>query len=332
MRNPDLDIDRELDEYCRILYGPAHREARQFYAELENLFVDFWNKTVPPGSNLRGASPEAWKSRDSRNRKKLWTLTYTEENLAKLGKLVAAMEKKAAGTRYANSVRLLRKYIYDGMVFQRKLLFGKEQIRRKIKLECGRISPDTAPAEKDWKNAPANRLVPSELFHDQLRANGSFQLLSNGKTLFFRAVLDEERMDRTLFQPGLKNGSSAVSKDNDIEIFLTSMKDRLTWQVLVNDRGVWCSTLRKKPKSGSDYQYIQMPDCKVTVKREPERWIVQASFPLKTLNPSGGEFRMNLIRCRRVRGEPVEFSTFSPLAVKYHWAEPANYATVRFAE
>ena len=332
MRNPDLDVDRELDEYCRILYGPAHREARQFYAELENLFVDFWNKTVPPGSNLRGTSPEAWKARDSRIRKKLWTLTYTEENLAKLGKLVAAMEKKAAGTRYAKSVRLLRKYIYDGMVFQRKLLFGKEQIRRKIKLECGRIAPDTAPAERDWENAPSNRLVPSELFRDNLKADGCFQLLSNGSTLFFRAVLDEKRMDRTLFQPNLKNGSSSVSKDNDIEIFLTSMKDRLTWQVLVNDRGVWCSTLRKKPKSVSDYKYIQMPDCKVTVKREPQRWIVQASFPLKTLNPSGGEFRMNLIRCRRVKGEPVEFSTFSPLAVKYHWAEPANYATVRFAE
>ena len=75
-----------------------------------------------------------------------------------------------------------------------------------------------------------------------------------------------------------------------------------------------------------------MPDCKVTVKREPQRWIVLASFPLKTLNPSGGEIRLNLIRCRRVKGEPVEFSTFSPLAVKYHWAEPANYATVRFAE
>ena len=62
------------------------------------------------------------------------------------------------------------------------------------------------------------------------------------------------------------------------------------------------------------------------------RWIVLAFFPLKILNPSDGEFRMNLIRTRKVAYEPVEYSTFSPLSVKYHWTEPANYATVRFAK
>ena len=332
MRNPDLDLDKELDEYCRILYGPAHREARQFHAELENLFADFWRKTVPAGSMLRGASPRAWKAKDSSMRNKLWTLTYTKENLDKLGKLIAAMEDKTAGTRYAKPVRLLRRYIYEVMRFQRNLRFEKNKIRKSLKLATATIAPNAVPTETDWKKAPVNRMVPMDCYNDKLKNNGSFQLISNGKMLFFRGVMDENRMKKTLTQSNRKNGDAKVSGDNNIEMFLTSMKDKLTWQLMINDRGVWTSTLRNRPKSASDYKYVQMPGCNVTVKREAKRWIVLASFPLKTLNPSGGEFRMNLIRTRKVAREPVEYSTFSPLSVRYHWTEPANYATVRFAK
>ena len=147
MRDPDLDLEKELDEYFRILYGPAHQEAQQFYQEMETVFADFWGKSVQ--MNIKAgldflASP--WRQRDFEMQKKLWTMAYTSEKLAEWGKLVAAMEKKTAGTRYAKPVRLLRKYIYDGMVAQRQLLFGKEELRRTLKMTAVQIASGSVPA------------------------------------------------------------------------------------------------------------------------------------------------------------------------------------------
>lgn len=328
MRDPDLDLDQALDEYCRILYGPAHREARQFHTELENLFLDFWHKTVPAGSKIRGSSPEAWKSSDSSMRKKLWTLTYTEENLAKLGKLVAAMEEKTASGPYANPVRLLRKYIYNGMVLQRQMLLNREKVLRKFKFTAAAIDPDAVPDEKQWKAASVYQLIPAVLFADKLAENTRFRLISNGKTLFIRCEMDESKMEQTTVRPGQKNGSPDIWKDNCIEFHIASMKDKTFWQLLVNDRGHW--SLSRKVKGRPEW--IQPPGCEVTVKRGERGWIALVSLPLKTLNPANGKMRLNVVRERRVKGEPVEFSTSSPLAIKGRWQDPWNFGAVTFAK
>ena len=325
MRNPDLDIERELDEYFLLLYGPAHKEARQFYAELENLFADFWNKTVPKGGKFGMSTP--WKYHDRAMQKKLWTLTYTEQKMARLGSLIAAMEKKVPPSGpFAKSVRLLRKYIYNALVEERKLTLGKEDIRRKLKLSAATVAPGAAPSEKQWQTAPVARLIPAVRFMEKLDAGGCFRLLTDGKTLFIRAELDEKMMKQTVVRPGQKNGSRDIWRDNCVEFFFASMKDGFRWHLIVNDLGHWSS---RRIVRGVD-SWFPLPGCRVSVLRQPRGWTVLAAIPLKTLNPSGGELRMNLIRERRVKGRPVEYSTTSPLARLGTWQIPGNFATVRF--
>ena len=332
MRNPDLDIDKELDEYFRILYGPAHREARQFFDDLEKVFADFWHKSE--AMNIKAgldsfASP--WRKRDFEMQKKLWTRAYTADKIAEWGKLVAAMEKKTAGTRYAKPVRLLRKYIYDGMVQQRQLLFGKEELRRNLKMTAVQIAPGSVPTEEQWKNAPIHRQIPARPYYDKLQGNGRFQLISDGKTLFIRAEMDEPQMKKTQVKAGQKTGSTDIWRDNCMQVYIASLKDKFMWQLIVNDRGHWSS---RKINQGFD-DWIQMPGCKVTVKREPKRWTVYASMPLKTLNPSNGELRLNVVRERHIKGagrNGVEYSTTSQLAMYGLWQDPKHFATVTFAK
>ena len=323
MRNPDLDVDRELDEFFRILYGPAHQEAKQFYAELERLFADFWNRTAAPGK--KGSLVTPWKYRDLAMQKKLWTMAYTDSKLDELGKLVAAMEKKTANGPYAKPVRMLRKYIYDGMVDQRKLIFGKEDIRKKLDLKAAKIPAGTVPSEEQWKNAAVYHLIPAVPFVDKLDAKGRFQLLSNGKDLFIRAELDESSMDKTQVRKGQKTGSQDIWKDNCVEFYIASMKDARIWQVIINDQGHWSS--RRISQGFSDW--IQLPGCKVSVNREDRRWTVFVTIPLKTLNPSAGELRLNVARERHVKEKAAEYSTSSPLAMYAVWQDPKNFATLK---
>ncbi len=331
MRNPDLDIEKELDEYFRILYGPAHQEAQQFYHELETVFADFWHQSeqmnIEAGLDFL-ASP--WQKRDFEMQKKLWTMAYTAEKLAEWKKLVEVMEQKTAGTRYAKPVRLLRRYIYDGMVAQRQLLFGKEELRRSLEMTAARIEPGSVPTEEQWKNAPVNRLIPALPYHDKLKADGRFQLISDGKTLSIRAELDEEQMDEALVKPGQKTGSIDIWKDNCVQFYIASMQDNFMWQVIVNHCGHWSS---RKINQGSD-EWTQLPGCKVTVKQEPKRWIVYASIPLQIVNPSDGEMRLNMVRERHIRKSQsgIEYSTTSPLAMYGLWQDPKHFATVTFAK
>ncbi|MBR4662553.1 MAG: hypothetical protein IKO93_01640, partial [Lentisphaeria bacterium] len=296
-------------------------------AELENLFADFWNKTVPKGGKIGMATP--WKYHDRVMQKRLWTLTYTEQKMARLGSLIDAMEKKVPPSGpFAKSVRLLRKYIYNALVEERKLTLGKEDIRRKLKLSASTVAPGAAPSEKQWQTAPAARLIPAVRFMEKLDAGGCFRLLTDGKTLFIRAELDEKMMKQTVVRPGQKNGSRDIWRDNCVEFFFASMKDGFRWHLIVNDLGHWSS---RRIVRGVD-SWFPLPGCRVSVLRQPRGWTVLAAIPLKTLNPSGGELRMNVIRERRVRGRPVEYSTSSPLARLGTWQIPGNFATVRFNE
>ena len=58
-------------------------------------------------------------------------------------------------------------------------------------------------------------------------------------------------------------------------------------------------------------------------------------MPLKTLNPSNGELRLNVVRERHIKGagrNGVEYSTTSPLAMYGLWQDPKHFATVTFAK
>ena len=325
MKNPDIDVDKEIDEFCRITYGPAHKEAKAFYAKLEELFGVFWHRTVPATKKSSSVTP--WKYGDKAMQKKLWTLAYTAEEVAKLEKLVSSMEKKTVNTKYAKQVMLLKKYIFETISSQRQIAMGKEEMRKKLIVSVPQIpASDNLPTAEQWAKSPENHLIPAVLFWDKLEAAGSFKLLADGKKMFVRAEMQEPLMNKTIVKAGQKNGSQSIWKDNCIELFFVDMKNETTWQILVNDRGNWSS--RKVCKGVSFWQ--QMPGCEVKVIRNKSGWEVLTAVPMNVILPNGGELRFNMVRDRHVTGKPAEYSTGSPLAMSGIWMDPKNLGTVQF--
>lgn len=319
MRNPDLDLEKELDDYFRAAYGPAHAEARAFWNELEKGFRDFWYKTVPGGRKIRLSTP--WGYGNKNMQMKLWQLSYTAGFMKKLETNMTAMEKKTAGTRYAVHVARIRKYIYDDLAAERSNVVDKEKLRAGLKMIVPRIKGDI-PTAADWQKAPVYKLGVAEKYAKSVKYPASFKLLASKQNIFMRAEI---------FDPMIKRGmdktqSRKIWKRNAFEVFFYAVNGNLRWQLIYDDQKLsGCSK-----RVGLKNQWVLIPGSRSGIAKWDGKWMIDGIYPIKELIPQGGELRFNITRQRTLADGTTEFSSWSPLAGTRGWHDPGNYATVTF--
>ena len=322
MKNPDLDVEKEIDKFFAVSYGPAAKEAQQFFGRLEYLFEDFWKKTVVDTGRRSLVTP--W-PRNNEIKKKLWEITYTTDELKSLGKIVDTVVRKTAGTKYAQNGELLKKYVYDPMVETHKLTLGKDIVRATANMTAVKVAGAAFPADSVWAKAPAYNMIPGSRFQRKTSTKANFKLASSDTHFFIRGEFFEDDMDKTVFKkvPGKKD--SAVWNDNCVELYIAPIdKVQKNFQLLVNDRGEWsCNTF-----TNGVSKWGNLPNVTVKVDRLKDRWIAKVAVPYASLGGKGTELRFNPIRTHRVAGKNVEYSTFCPLAVFGVWHIPENYGTV----
>ena len=323
--NPDLNIEELVTEFCTLLYGPAAQDAKKFYDRLEFLFIDFWRKTVPSDKKITGCSP--WGSRNLAMQRKLWEITYTAEELENLGRMVDAIMQKTAGTKHEKYAKLLKQYIYDAMVNTRREVIGKEEFRASIRINAAETSAKDFPAPAEWRKAQVYQMRPANRFGKKLREPGAFQLMANKDTLFIRTEFMQSQMNKTATDTKRVNGDTNIWMDNTAEFFIAPMnKSDIVHQIVVNDHGIWASRFYGKGKS----KWQQIDGCRVKVERLSDRWITQVAVPFKSLGSNFTELRFNVAREQRTQGKPVEYSTYSPLALVGVWDNSDNFGTIIF--
>lgn len=322
MKNPDLDVEKEIDEFFKISYGPAAKEAKQFFGRLEFLFEDFWKKTVKDTGRRGLVAP--W-PRNNEIKRKLWEITYTADELKSLGKTVDTVVRKTANTKYAKNGERLKKYVYDPMVLTHKITLGKDIVRAASKMTAVKVSGSAFPADSVWAKAPEYQMIPGSRFQRSSSTKADFKLASSDTHFFIRGEFFETDMSKTVFKniPGKKDG--AVWNDNCVELYIAPVdKIQKNFQFLVNDRGEWsCNTFTNGVSAWGN-----IPGVTVKVDRLKDRWIAKVAVPYASLGGKGTELRFNPIRTHRVAGKSVEYSTFCPLAVYGVWHIPDNYGTV----
>ena len=322
LKNPDLEVEKELRDYYRYTYGPAAEDAQKFFDRLEYLFGYFWEKTVP--DRAKGLV-NPWPPRDSAMQEKLWTIAYTEKELESLGKILDAVIAKTRNTGYAKNAGLVRKYVYEPLVNTRNLRMAKEAVRLKSGLTAVKVSGSEFPPAAVWKKAPVFKLIPGRRFQISLRVPASFQLASSDTHFFIRAELKETDMKKTVWDPKHKNVDGAIWNDNCVEIYIAPMnKEEMIHQILVNDRGSWSS--RHYGKGINVWK--KLDNCKIGAERLKDRWIVKAAIPYAAFGSKISELRFNLVRTHRVTGMPVEYAATCPLALYGVWHIPDHFGTV----
>lgn len=325
MWNPDLDIEKELDEYFTLYYGPAGGKVKELFAFLEKKWTQVWQRFVPDKPGKAGL----FGNENSRKKcqEEVWSIVYSAEEMDKINRILREAEKATASDPvFKFRVGLLRKYLFDVMTAERNELMKKEDVRKNLVIPVQRVSTDSFPSSGEWKATKSYPLISAIRMISELKEAGSFQLLYSEKFLFIKMIFAEPKITLSATDKTHSSGNPDLWKDNDAELFFYAVKTRKFWQIVVNDNDAWSSQTDRK----AFLNWKPMPGFHIKTVRNVDSWTIEATVPLSELKVDGGELRFNLCRERNIKGENAEYSTWSPLAMLGNWHDPDNYGTIRF--
>ena len=325
MWNPDLDVEKELDDYFRFYYGPAAAPAKEFFARLENNWAEI-DRLVFGDPKKSASLGLAGKDKDTAQ-KLAWGKVYTSDEMKKLEALLRKMEQlSSADPAYAKRVGLLRKYLFQIMKTERSIVMDKEDKRKDLKLPVLFSSAETFPSDEEWSKAKEYQLISAQRLDPKLQAGGSFRMLASDDLLFIRADLKEPNMAGSATVRTRKSGNVDIWMDNCVELFFYTEKTKKFWQIIVNDNNAWSSQTRGRVLA----RWVQMKGLKVKTQRKADGWTADITIPLKELKTDKTDLRFNFTRERNVKGLKTEFSTWSPLAMLGNWHSADNYGNLTF--
>ncbi len=325
MWNPDLDLEAVKAQYFRRGYGPAATDIQAFYDRLATLWNTILTQTWDSGKEeLPTLMNGRW--RENKTAPEVFRTIYTANEIDALDNmLLTGLAKVPTDSLFARRINILRDWIVEVVRNQRELALGSEILRQNSVIRLTPLSG--VPSEEDWKAAPWRELSPlanPPLKPVQLKAKGSFKILADDNNLYFRAELFEPEIANSKTVPE-RSGEALrdIWRDNDLEFFFchgTTMR-----QLLVNDLGAFIATV--------DMKWVQPEGIKVEVSRTANAWKLQAVIPkqFSGFDPARpGDYRINVFRSRNIKGQPTEYSTWSPSVQRGSVRNPNTFGSLSF--
>ena len=328
MWNPERSVEKELEEYFRLYYGPAADSVKKLYLLFENNWIKIDRMVC---SDQKTQSSRIGMVRENKDffQQQVWGKIYTPEEMKKVDSIMQEIHRLTpAGSVYAKRAGLLQKYLIEMMKNERSEVMDKEERRQALKLSAAFSAAKDFPSDQEWGNAQEYKLVSAQRLDPELKAPGSFRLLASNDMLFIRADLKEPKMADSKTSRTHKNGNQDIWKDNCIELFFHAEKSKKFWQIIVNDNNVWSSQTRGRVLN----RWEQMKGLRVKTRRKADSWTAEIAIPIRELKTDKADLRFNFTRERNVNGQKTEFSTWSPLAMLGNWHSADNYGTIIFKQ
>ena len=324
--NPDIDVDAELEEFCRLQFGPAADEMRQFFT----LGIDRWEKTkwsyLPAG---------LYKHVERLPRQLYWKETYPPE----VRKQMQALLRSAlAKTREGSMYRVKAKYYRDAHKPFFELGEFKDNIARAV-FDCPKAED---PIEIDGDLAEWEGMRPL-LMKDNVTGKEV-----DVKTEVFVAY-DQDRLyvagrahepGRAVLPPTRVPRDGDIYSYDSIEIYLCSDQEGFDeagvakidqhHHFMVNARGEFFDGY----KSTGDRHTDQKVDFDVEYKVQPlgNGFQFEMALPYKAIHalvPKPGDFwYVNFYRNRpREDGSP-RYHAFAPTGLSF--SDTTRFAVMNF--
>jgi len=321
MWNPDFDVDAALEEYFRLMYGPAAAKAREFYYGVLdrwiNHYLPYETENGGYGSRL-GSIPGPMKP--------VWNFKTFEQGAAKMllaildegEKLVA--KDSLEGRRFAWFATPFRNQLEDIIAFQ-----NMKQISLDVPKAKTAVTVDGALAEADWTAAK----LPA--FH-RAYAGGDRPCLSPETALLW----DEKGLYVGIKSPQPYATADALWKGDSLEIMLAPMnaeKKVANLYQFVLDPSNHFEDLWKQidPPRGKEINW-RAPNLTHAAKAGKDDWTGELFIPWKDLAqgevPKAGDtWKINLIYNRK---KPYEYISLSPTQNNNHRID--LFATITFKQ
>ena len=286
-----VDVDAVIDEYFRLMYGPAASEIKMFFKSLEAKWTTGF---LSKGENTMWGPSFVPAPLEDR-----WNKVYTAELLSKYDRLLSmAAAKTAEGSLERRRVELVRREIFEPLAAARddfvklpqriaaaNFKFGKGRmltLRR-----CGR-SKEALPAK--------------------LRTEAVAEERNGG--LFVRVVAYEPKMDEVSALVREFDDATGIGCDNEIELLVDPDGTRRGFMhFLVNSLGCWADLMHRKTK-GKGWEIDAKWDsgAKVEVERFADRWTCEIAIPSSNFRDGlPKKLPAELFRCRMLKtGSPKD--------------------------
>ena len=283
---PDLDMDKLLNEYYQLFYGPAADDMREFWETARRCWNENGLKNV---TSNNGAIPQ---SRP--------TDIFTAEDMSRLEDCLKSAGKKAGkDTNYARRIAII----------QSECQFAMEHHVQKIQIEQQSIAiPRVGNKHLRWQftqNDGCTSNYPTYV-----------DILYDKSNLYLRLFAFEPEMDK-IKANATKDDPYNASADDCFKIFLHgSVEERMTapyFRIDINANGAM-ETWKVAP-GGTGLDKILRSPCRVSTRRLAHRWEANIAIPMTELGIPEGEignsFLMNIYRFRVAKG-PGEISSMVP--------------------
>lgn len=323
--NPEIDVDKTIDEYCALHYGPAAGTMRQFHDRLENNWTRVL-KTLWP----KDTETHPWNPRNiDRIAGEAFRKIYTPEEISVLEKLLEkATSQVPPGTPYSKNISRDERWILELIKNERSsLLEDNSAYRRKTVLFTGLLNG--APSEADWAKTPWIGMVTAD--GKKTIQESRFKMLADRNNFYFRGEFADSNISGSKTLPRKDGNLDGVGTDNEIELFFYSNETGKPVQILVNDLG-WTAVVRGFTEGKSVFTTHDPVVAKVS--RTASGWTADVTIPNSVTNISkrSGDIRFNVIRARNVKDTPCEYSTWSPEADFPKWSNPRYYGRMKFVQ
>jgi hypothetical protein len=316
--DPELDVDRLLNEYYERFYGPAKDEMKAFWSMAEAIY------TRPP---LEKSPVNLYP--DPVN-------LYAREDLDQLAAMLArARAKTSADSIYARRVELVSaEFLPAKQRLSKPLVSAALQIA--VPGPTENLHFGAGLAGSTWENVAPLFLVSNEGTAPGFNTHA--YVAWDKENLYFLFANYEPQMDHLVArapgpgQPDLDN----IWADDSIEIFLSPNPSERTkcYQFIVNARGArWDGSYGFGAGASPVVNPAWNSHFEAVTKWQPNRWLAEVKIPLRdvglTVPVAGRTIALNLYRNRNCDGEAPGHSCWSPTRVDRHFT-PERFGLLTF--
>lgn len=321
-----VDVDKILDEYYTLSYGPAAEQMKKFFERIEYLWTHrIVGKVSDTAEGPSAAGPSEYE---------LWDKIYSSQEIASLTAIFDEAEKLAyKDTDALKRVKYIRQEFLAPLIAgSRKYSETKNEVSELVfsvkKISADKnINVDGKLDDPVWQTANEVTLVPFGANKSIVKT--AVKALRSEYNLYLAFDCKEPNLDQAVAVMR-EIDDKKMYTDSSVEIFLNPSGDRkIYYQIMVNMLGCLSDIKAGKTGSASDRDWTWKSDAIVKVGRSNDGWTAELAIPLKNLdaiNPKG--FPANFVR-NRVLNNGSSSYTWSPY-LKNGFHEIDNFGSLLF--
>lgn len=332
--NNDIDISALLDEYYKLMFGPAAKIMQSIDERYEELWLrKIGGRAVDTPLGPVAAPPSEYH---------LWEKIYSLEEVKKMTERFDQAEKLTHNDKEAlQRVKFFRKEFLGSIIEARK-----EYSQNKNELEDLVFYAKPTPSgmsiqidgkidEPAWKDSAKIYLHPYKGNPKGFKTvNTLVYALKDENNLYFAFKCEESKISDMVYSRRTQD-DKGIWRDSSVEIFLNPSGDRINYyQLLINPSGSYSDCKSKKIGMNQIIDWKWNSNATVKTVIEDNEWSIEIAIPLKKFEEfqeKGFPVNFNRNRVLDKGKDYLNLYTWSPF-LKHGFHDLENFGNIVFEE